>query len=119
MGKEKFRTFEQAANIIEEKKREDKRAKAKQKDMPISAPNPQDMQKFLDYATSLLGEKKPELVTLLRLRYKHGYSHKRIAKELGGYKVKMIKQLEERAVEMCKDEITRRKNTGIPIIGGN
>lgn len=119
MQPEKFRTFEQAVNIIEEKKREDKRKKAKKKDMPISAPDPEGMQRFLDYATSLLKKGYPELVTLLRLRYKFGYSHKRIAKELGGgASPKMVKELERTAIKRCQDEITKRRGRDIPVIGG-
>lgn len=116
--KEQFMSFEQAANKLDEMKKKDVRAEAKKKNRPISAPNPQDMQRFLDYATSLLKDKYPELLTVLRLRYKHGWSCERIAKELGGYKPQMVKELEKTAVKRCKDLIASSKKNKIPIIGG-
>lgn len=119
--KEKFRSFEEVANILKEKKMKGEsglREEAKKQKRPISAPDPKDMQKYLDYATSLLEKDRPELATLLKLRYKLGWSHERIAKKYGKVKPKMVKELEKTAIERVKSLIASSRENKIPIIGG-
>lgn len=113
---EKFRSFEEAVNILEEKKRENKHKKARQRKVPISAPSMKDMQKYLDYATTLL-KGRQELITLLKLRYKLGWSYERIAWEFGRVKPEMVKELEQVAVKRIKDEIAKTRQNKIPILG--
>lgn len=106
--------FEEAANVLKIKKKAAKNKEVQKGPRPISVDDEESKKKFLRYAITLLKDRR--LKTLLKLRVE-GYSHKQIAWH---FKVKpgIVVYLEKEAVKRVKDEIARRRLTGVPIVGG-
>lgn len=84
---------------------------------PITIDDPVARNRFLIYAISLLPKKYEEEKILLALRLK-GWSYEKIAFKCGRVPVEAVKKLEATAIDRVKEEITKRRNGGLPIVGG-
>lgn len=107
--------FEEAANVIKEKREKIKRGETQEGERPVSVADIEDRKKFLRYAINFLKDRRLKTLLLLRLA---GYSHKEIAWHFGRIKPEIVRALEIEALQRVKDEIAQRRLTGVPILNG-
>lgn len=128
-------SIEQAGNYLAEKQEtlaDDIKKEAS--DMPISYALPEDMRTFLRYSMSLLDRLDPATMKALPVLGLSAEDGARLLKKLLQFridgcsreqiahffkvKVDIIRDLEVLAIRAIQEEISRRRMSGIPILGG-
>lgn len=107
-------TFEQACNFLDSINKVNKKEEAKKTDFPISVTTKEDMQKFLNYAVSLIDRNKyPAHKKFLEWRVA-GCTMQGIANH---FKVdrSAVFRLEKEALKIAMDVIRIKRETEIPI----